>query len=93
MYYQVLPTHPLNAFWTPLQTCMPWKGSPVWCVVDLSKRSTSSRKIKYVEENKGNFIPGDLSVIVDDSATRNSWILGHALRIVSGEKGMKGVLI
>ena len=51
------------------------------------------KKSNMWDKIKGNFIPGDLVVFVDESAIRSSWILGHALRIVSGEKGVKGVPI
>lgn len=52
---------------------------------------------------KGSHTPGDLfqffflphffSFFLDDSATRNSWILGRTLRIVSVETAARGVLI
>lgn len=41
-----------------------------------------------------NFLPGDLVVIVDDSAPRNSWVLGRILKTLPGSKGLvRSVLV
>ena len=45
------------------------------------------KKSKWGTRLKKSFIPGDLVVIVNDSAPRNSWILGRSPRVVSGWKG------
>ncbi|KAI7791514.1 hypothetical protein IRJ41_021689 [Triplophysa rosa] len=37
---------------------------------------------------KRNFIPGDIILIVDDSAPRNSWIIGKITEVVPDRKGL-----
>ena len=45
-------------------------------------------------EIKRNFIPGDLVVIVDDNAPRNSWPLGRVVKTLPGPKGLvRSVLV
>lgn len=42
---------------------------------------------------KRNFQPGDLVMIVDDSALRNSWVLGRVLQTLPGSKGLVGSVL
>ena len=37
---------------------------------------------------KRNFIPGDIVLIVDDTAPRNSWIMGRVIEAVQDKKGL-----
>lgn len=37
---------------------------------------------------KRNFAPGDLVVIVDDTAPRNSWLMGRVIKALPGAKGL-----
>ena len=45
-------------------------------------------------EIKRNFLPGDLVVIIDDNAPRNSWPLGRVVKTLPGPKGLvRSVLV
>lgn len=35
-----------------------------------------------------NFVPGDVVLIVDDSAPRNSWLMGKIIRTTKDEQGL-----
>ena len=37
---------------------------------------------------KRNFIPGDIVLVVDDSAPRNSWIMGRVVKAVQDKRGL-----
>ena len=39
-------------------------------------------------KTKRNFSPGDLVVIVDDTAPRNSWLMGRVVEALPGAKGL-----
>eukprot|EP00063_Salmo_salar_P064092 XP_014038927.1 PREDICTED: uncharacterized protein LOC106592141 [Salmo salar] len=41
-------------------------------------------------KTKRNFSPGDLVVIVDDTAPRNSWLMGHVVEALPGAKVVLG---
>lgn len=66
--------------------CFPDRSNDRACtlVVLLVRQCFIRKKSSMWDEIKGNFIPGDLVVFVDESAIRSSWILGHALSIVRG---------
>ncbi len=65
----------------------------IWQLSSAGDSTSWWKELSMWNEIKGNFIPGDLAVIVDDSATRKFWILGRTLRMASGEKGVRAVLI
>lgn len=37
---------------------------------------------------KCNFVPGDIVLVVDDSAPRNSWIMGRVVKTVQDKRGL-----
>lgn len=46
------------------------------------------RSIYHNCKNDENIIPGDFIIVVDDSAPRNSWIIGRITKVVPDRKGL-----
>lgn len=69
-------------------------------IADLFWRRWTREYIPLMQERhkwnniKRNFAPGDLVVIVDDNAPRNTWLLGRVVKALAGSEGLtRSVLV
>ncbi|KAJ8367386.1 hypothetical protein AAFF_G00320130 [Aldrovandia affinis] len=86
------PVMPPGLFWKEDLYCKRrWKQ--VQYIADLFWKRWIQEYLPLMQERnkwnnpKRNFSPGDLVIIVDDTAPRNSWLMGRILKTLPDAKG------
>ncbi|KAJ8371638.1 hypothetical protein AAFF_G00303580 [Aldrovandia affinis] len=82
-----------------------WLEGPDYLLKPETEWPTTPKEVNYLSSSdaeernkwnnpKRNFSPGDLVIIVDDTAPRNSWLMGRILKTLPDAKGfVRSVLV